>query len=212
MTYKNGDKYKGKWANDKREGDGMMEFAEGGKYEGAFANDSIVGNGVFTDKKGNKFMPIDEGNEENGKFVNGMLKGMAELEGVNGIRYQGMYQSGKCHGLGNLCILIEKNGAKAMLEYKGMFKCNSRSGKGKMEWKDNTSLEGEWISDAICKGVCKMYNGTVYEGPFKNDKFNGIGKLKFSDGKEYIGQFANGWCSNIGKIVYPNGDVYEGHL
>jgi hypothetical protein len=162
MTYKNGDKYKGKWSNDKREGDGTMEFAEGGKFNGQFFEDSIMGFGSFIDKKGNKFATINESNEgPSGKFENGKLTGTAELFCTNGSRYQGQYQCGKCHGKGQLSLTVEKNMSSLPIDYVGLFKCNMRSGKGKMEWKDGTCLEGNWISDVLYQGTLKMSNGMV---------------------------------------------------
>lgn len=108
MNYINGDKYKGKWANEKREGEGEVTFTEGGRYSGKFANDQIIGNGVYVDKKGYKFIPVGDTNENSsGKFENGLLNGMAELEG-SCTRYQGMYYAGKCHGKGNLSLVVEK--------------------------------------------------------------------------------------------------------
>ena len=162
MTYKNGDKYKGKWSNDKREGEGTIEFAEGGKFNGPFFEDSITGVGSYIDKKGNKFSTANESSDgPSGKFENGKLGGTAELFCTNGTRYFGQYQCGKCHGKGKLTLVVEKYGSTVQIEYIGMFKCNMRSGKGRMDWKDSTCLDGNWISDILYQGTLKMINGMV---------------------------------------------------
>ena len=162
IIYKNNDKYRGHWANDLRDGEGTLEFFDGGKFEGAFLNGNIAGPGTFIDKYRNKFTTLVENEEsKSGKFINGELCGMAELEGLNGLRYKGMYQFGKCHGKGRLTFIVDRNGMKEVLEYKGMFKCNFRSGKGKMEWKDGTEIEGDWVSDYISKGTYKLNNKIV---------------------------------------------------
>lgn len=63
-----------------------------------------------------------------------------------------------------------------------------------------------------------MYDGTVYEGEWKNDVFHGKGKLAFpsknndDNGITYVGTFSNGKQDLKGKLIYNDGSVYVGEL
>ena len=41
MVYSNGDKYDGQWERDKRNGRGVIYFADGKRYEGEWVDDKI---------------------------------------------------------------------------------------------------------------------------------------------------------------------------
>jgi hypothetical protein len=42
------------------------------------------------------------------------------------------------------------------------------------------------------RGVFKEQNGSVYEGPFVNGKFEGQGEYRNTDGSKYVGEFKAG--------------------
>jgi len=50
----------------------------------------------------------------------------------------------------------------------------------------------------------------VYEGEFKDDKFNGKGKLTRNNGEFYEGEFKEDKMCGRGKYNWPSGQVYEG--
>ena len=47
MYFDNGDKYEGKWKNDKRCGDGEYTWLDGTYYQGTFKNGLLHGEGVL---------------------------------------------------------------------------------------------------------------------------------------------------------------------
>mmetsp|Transcript_34949 Transcript_34949/g.69393 ORF Transcript_34949/g.69393 Transcript_34949/m.69393 type:complete len:194 (-) Transcript_34949:194-775(-) len=53
------------------------------------------------------------------------------------------------------------------------------------------------------------WSGTTYEGPNKNEWFEGEGRFKFPNGVVYEGQFRKGEFHGKGALVYPNGGRYE---
>lgn len=53
------------------------------------------------------------------------------------------------------------------------------------------------------------WSGTEYEGPAKNEWFEGDGKFKFPNGVVYEGQFRKGEFHGTGALVYPNGGRYQ---
>ena len=46
MNFSNGDKYNGKWNNDKRYGPGIYTYSNGEKYDGEWINDKKQGKGI----------------------------------------------------------------------------------------------------------------------------------------------------------------------
>lgn len=53
------------------------------------------------------------------------------------------------------------------------------------------------------------WSGTEYDGPTKNEWFEGDGKFKFPNGVVYEGQFRKGEFHGSGALVYPNGGRYQ---
>lgn len=53
------------------------------------------------------------------------------------------------------------------------------------------------------------WSGTEYDGPDKNEWFEGDGKFKFPNGVVYVGQFRKGEFHGKGALVYPNGGSYQ---
>eukprot|EP00928_Gymnodinium_smaydae_P070082 TRINITY_DN54018_c0_g1_i1.p1 TRINITY_DN54018_c0_g1~~TRINITY_DN54018_c0_g1_i1.p1 ORF type:complete len:211 (-),score=24.18 TRINITY_DN54018_c0_g1_i1:116-694(-) len=53
------------------------------------------------------------------------------------------------------------------------------------------------------------WSHTKYEGPEKNEWFEGEGKFKFPSGVVYEGQFRKGEFHGVGALVYPNGGRYQ---
>lgn len=109
-------------------------------------------------------------------------------------------------------------------------------------------VEGRQLSDGMYtgmfddavgkhgKGTLAMNDGSVYEGSFLNDKFNGYGIIKskngdfvkghwlvglrdgefeevWSEGKEYFkGQYQNNKRNGFGILKFKDGKVYEGEF
>ena len=52
----------------------------------------------------------------------------------------------------------------------------------------------------------------IYEGEFKDDKFNGIGKYFYDKGDTYEGDFLNGEFHGQGKYVFEDGSLFHDGL
>ncbi|CAE8583596.1 unnamed protein product [Polarella glacialis] len=53
------------------------------------------------------------------------------------------------------------------------------------------------------------WSGTSYEGPVKNEWYEGDGKFTFPNGVVYEGEFRKGEFHGQGALVYPNGGRYQ---
>lgn len=62
-------------------------------------------------------------------------------------------------------------------------------------------------------GIYKFKNGSLYEGQFLQNQFNGRGKLidKLND-LVIVGEFKNGTPDGYSRVVYADGSQYEGLL
>jgi hypothetical protein len=72
MTYSNGDKYNGRWLNDKREGEGDITYTNGDKYNGRWVEDKRQGEGSMTYGDGTPSFT--------GIWINDRIKTNAEIE------------------------------------------------------------------------------------------------------------------------------------
>lgn len=103
-----------------------------------------------------------------------------------------------------------------------------------MKYKDGDSFyEGDWYYNKIeGKGKLKDIYGNVFEGEFKDNFKNGLGKCYYANGMRFEGHWYNNipekgelflrngthyegeWrddrFSGVGTIRYNNGDIYEG--
>jgi hypothetical protein len=84
-------------------------------------------------------------------------------------------------------------------------------GYGKLTWPDGRMYEGEFRDDKY-NGVGKFTwaNGNIYEGELKDDKRNGVGKCIYTDGEIYEGEWRDNEKHGKGKYVSTDGDIYEG--
>ena len=68
--------------------------------------------------------------------------------------------------------------------------------------------DGKFING---KGISKYATGGIYEGEYRNDKFNGKGIYTFPSGNVYDGEWIDGYQSK-GILRLATGDVYEGEF
>ena len=164
------------------------------EYEGS--HKKYVPDGKGKVKKGNDVMM--DGEFVKGKFV----KGKMELLVKNDEKYQfegnlvkslmikwNAYPVREISGKGKW--MKAGNGDKEY--YKGDIVNNKRHGRGKLFEKHND----EWR--------------IVYDGEWRDDSFNGTGKLITNEGNIYEGDFVNGKLLG-GKLTMKNGVVYEGEF
>ena len=129
-------------------------------------------------------------------------------------RYEGIIINEKREIKG---VMIYNNGAK----YEGEWKDNKKHGKGifisshYLNCENNPGLkyDGEFFNDKF-DGYGKVVysNGDKYEGEWKNNKQHGRGTLINFTGTKFEGEWLNGKIEGIGKYYMNNGDIYEGHF
>ncbi len=62
----------------------------------------------------------------------------------------------------------------------------------------------------MCSGKGQGPNGSVYQGQWKNDKYDGYGINKKSDGGRYEGQFVKSKREGYGIYYYSDGRIFQG--
>lgn len=60
------------------------------------------------------------------------------------------------------------------------------------------------------KGRLEYKDHSMYEGDFKEGKFDGKGQMKHSDGRIYVGQWVNDLMHGVGTFTWPDGTTYIG--
>jgi len=94
VLYDDGDQYKGDWnADGKREGFGVLTFADGSRYSGKFAGGLCEGPGVLTFPDNSKY---------EGDFGGGKYEGHGVYYRADGMKYEGQFEAGQVKGLGLL--------------------------------------------------------------------------------------------------------------
>jgi hypothetical protein len=255
-VYRDGAIYIGDWDGNSN-GFGILTTREGNRYEGEFKAGKQHGKGTFTTFTNKKYI---------GDWVNGKKEGRGRYEQANGDYYDGYWKNDKQDGMGEMkvggksyvgiwangeyikdapvtnCIAGDCKEGRGTYQdangkYEGEWRDGRPSGKGKIEYANGESYQGDFV-DGIRAGqgsfVSKL-KGTAYEGEWEMDAPNGVGKMTFSDGSVfegdvmqwrpqgkgvlkslngmiYTGEFVEGKATGIGKLEYPSGDVFEGGI
>lgn len=94
VMYDDGDQYKGEWsAQGKREGFGVLTFADGARYVGNFREGLCEGKGVLTFPDNSKY---------EGDFKGGKYHGTGVYQRADGMKFQGEFKNGQVDGSGLL--------------------------------------------------------------------------------------------------------------
>jgi hypothetical protein len=185
-----GNKYIGKWDNDKFNGKGRIISINGDYYEGDFKYGNIEGTGIFVSKK-EKYKYF--GNFRNNKF-HGRGKIIYE---DNNIIYEGGFIEGYKQGFGK--ITFEDNSY-----YQGFFNENNFHGNGAFYFKDKRNYIGDWKKNTMSgKGIFSWGNECKYKGEYKNNLREGSGVYSFGCNL-YDGEWINGLPHGEG-ILLING-------
>ncbi|CAD7946940.1 unnamed protein product [Amoebophrya sp. A120] len=82
----------------------------------------------------------------------------------------------------------------------------------KRTYEDGRTYEGQWLgSTRHGTGLERSrYGDFVYEGEFANDKYEGVGCMRWSNGSMYTGDFCDNQKHGRGHEKYPSGDEYQG--
>ena len=130
--------------------------------------------------------------------------GWGKEKNKNGEIYEGKFINGKLNGKG---FYKNKNGDY----YNGEYINGLKNGKGK-EKNCEFEYEGDYKNNKLNGiGKIKFENKKCeYEGKFQNNNLNGYGVFKWENGAIYEGNLNNGIISGRGKYIYPDGEIYEG--
>ena len=100
-------------------------------------------------------------------------------------------------------------------EYNGTMVFGKKNGKGKVIYvKKSMIYVGVFINDSreIKGNISSFDNKYLYDGEWKNDKFEGSGSLVTPDGNKYVGQFKNGLFEGKGYFIDHEGNIYDGNF
>ena len=94
----------------------------------------------------------------------------------------------------NYVQLAEVDSTDTMNDYAGL-----------QSFSDGNWYQGTWQNESLNEGTMHYKNKNVYNGLFKNEMRNGLGRMDYADGSNYIG----GWVDNerSGKGVLYKGKI-----
>ncbi|PRP77478.1 hypothetical protein PROFUN_14298 [Planoprotostelium fungivorum] len=196
ISWDGGQKYTGKFKNDRMHGRGILICMNGDIYDGDWAEGKRSGHGKFTSKRG----------QYDGYWVNDRREGTGSMVWSNGDFYDGEWKADMRHGEGKM-VTVDSS-------YRGGWSQDRKEGKGTFIQKLNSrpqnndhdheawvnKYEGEWKADKVraCgssisraqkhnHGVCirKTEDGEgefKYDGNWVNDMREGKGTFTDSYG------------------------------
>jgi len=174
--------YKGDWVNGKKQGQGKisLQYTMGFEsYEGEWRNGLKQGKGQL--------------------YMSGEMSEST---------YTGTWNEDKMVGYGEVIADFgnPEDGSVEKTSYKGQFANDLKNGQG-TEISGEGTYVGEW-KDGTRSGIGKMTykNGRIYEGYWANGMPNGEGKLKLSNGTIKQGKFIDG---EFGMLTDIDGNVYN---
>jgi hypothetical protein len=139
-----------------------------------------------------------------GHMINGLKNGKGKYTFKNGNIYDGEYKNDKMNGYG---IYEDME-----FIYEGYFLNDKKHGQGSEVNKTNTyRYEGEW-KDNLKNGLGKeiLPDKSRYEGTYLNGKKNGKGKLYLSNGSIYDGELKNDKLEGHGTLKWSDDKIYIG--
>jgi hypothetical protein len=196
-TFANGRKYVGEYKDDKRNGQGTFTWPDGEKYVGEFKDDKYNGQGTYTFADGRKYV---------GEYKDDKRNGQGTFTWPDGEKYVGEYKDDKYNGQGTYTFADG-------LKYVGEYKDDKYNGQGTLTWPDGDKYVGEFKDGLFHgQGTYTFADGRKYVGEFKDDKYNGQGTETFADGRKYVGEFKDDKYSGQGTLTLPSGAKYVGEF
>ncbi|KAL7494024.1 hypothetical protein ACHAWT_002793 [Skeletonema menzelii] len=169
LTWKNGDRYVGKFKNGYIEGRGTMTFRDNTEYSGQWKNNKFHGEGTRRFHNGNVY---------NGNYTDGKRQGQGKCYFANGDMYVGDWKNDTIHGFGRYYY---NNGHS----FEGMFRNGKRNGRGKYQLTDGKVEIYRYVND------CRKGDGVRWSSNRKKAwKMNG-GKAIKRISMEEAAQIAN---------------------
>ena len=183
--YANGNSFEGTFAKDKRQGSGLLRFADGRVNE---LNDNERPSTYIKvrstkmiqsptiDEFGNSIVKYDNGDLYRGEMKDNMRHGTGTMRYANGDVYVLILYYSFIFLF--LLLLTYYCTFRFILihSYEGKFHQNSRQGKGVLTYNSGHVYNGEWNND-LREGRCiyKYFYGDIYEGSYFNDHKSGTG-------------------------------------
>ena len=200
--------YDGEWADNKKEGYGVLTKADIPIYKGDWKNDVYHGNGELTKEYFGVYT---------GEFSEGIRNGKGRESFADGSSYDGEYLNDKFHGKG-----IFKTDDQVKYSYEGHFEKGLRHGEGKESFRDGAHFEGMFV-EGTRNGYGELNNkeNYYYRGQWQNGVKQGYGvevntpSEDKTEGEQpetflYEGEFWNGHRDGIGKVFSKEGNYYYG--
>lgn len=217
MMYVDGNKYIGKWKDDKREGFGKMTYTDNGVYHGEYIGewkndkkngkgrlideDSIIYEGIWENGVLNGKCTITEnGDVYDGDVVDYIKKGKGTMIYANKDKYYGDWNHNMKNGMG---IMKYVNGDL----YEGNFEDDQKSTFGRMTYTNGDVYIGNWEDDEKMSDM--TFENGIYKGKTLDEKDRDDGMIKYTNGDVYIGIYDENYGKN-GIMKYVNGDEYIG--
>lgn len=144
-----------------------------------------------------------DGREYDGNWQSGLPHGMGNEQRNNGDSYRGMWREGRRHGHGEL-------NAAAGSHYVGDFVNGLREGAG-VESSAAGLYRGSWRLDvAAGHGTFHGTDGDVYEGQWSSGERSGFGRYTDKRGNRYEGDWSDDNPHGFGNMHNVNSSSYRG--
>ncbi|CAK4452039.1 unnamed protein product [Aphanomyces euteiches] len=190
--------FDGSWQEDRRHGQGTVEFTNGSKLKGIWANGELQSSTAVTidEYVDATLVGMYEGTVDAESLPHG--QGRFETKGYpkTGEMYSGGWLHGKRDGQG---MSMQFDGTVFMGEWKN----SKRNGWGTCDYAETRDrYEGKWVGDVRCgQGTCTYAAGYVYQGHWAFDKRHGDGRCTYKDGTFYEGHWENNEFCGDGALV-----------
>lgn len=185
--YRDGARYQGDWADNKKDGFGTLTTPDGMRYEGEFRANKRHGKGTLLIKRGGKYRKKYTGDwVDNKRHVSASRLRPPPRAALLTRRHATRAARVCCQGMG---VYFYDDGAK----YEGEWVSGKRSGRGKMVYVSGEVYQGDWVDDKRSGlGVLTLTDGNHYEGHWHNDKKEGPGRFFYlNTRKMYEGEWAD---------------------
>jgi len=143
-----------------------------------------------------------DGSVYKGEVFGKMKHGIGRLTYPDGSCYEGEWNQDNIEGYG---VLFYPNGK---ISYEGEWQNNKCNGRGVM-YNEQVQMCQELAAQKLAKqedqGVWHRY-----EGGFCNDKWEGEGRMVFTNGDEFVGDFVNDLIHGNGRYTSQSGESFEG--
>lgn len=203
VSYSDGD-YIGQVNDDNLpNGIGAINYKNGNRYVGNFLNGKRNGYGLFYYK---------DGSIVSGTFKNNLAHGQCRVYVSNKPKFV-YYEDNKIIKTFYFDKDVISSTKKDDVKTNKVINTSKETVATKEVNKNTTSINDtkkEEIKIKINRITFK--DGTIYEGPLKNNKANGVGIFRYPNGEKYIGNIIDNIIDGFGTYHYKDGSTYKGYF